>query len=816
MKAAHDGLAYAEARRLYKEYGPNILQEERRPNRVLAFLLRFKNPLIIVLLIAATLSLLFGERVNFFIIVAIVLASVVLDFVNTYRSEIAAAKLRDRVRVRVKVRRGGTEHSLFAHDLVPGDVVLLSAGKIVPADGTMLESEGMFTNESALTGESFPQAKPPKATVYMGSGVVSGAGMMQITHTGARTKFAHIAKSLQSAHRQTEFEREIRDFSSLIVRITFFLVLFVAVVNVLFRHAILDSLLFSIALAVGLTPELLPLIMTLNLTKGSLRMARGGVIVKELSAIQNLGSMDILCTDKTGTLTEDRIALVRYVDGSGELSPKVLELGYVMSAFSTSFDNPLDRAVKAFKHMAVDKNYRKVDEVPFDFERKRSAVVVHHIGEKRRELIVKGAPEAVLSVCTFDTSTAHALTKIRREHMTKTYEQLSREGFRVLAVASRVIDTEKRYEPSDERDLCFKGFLAFLDPARETVRETLARMQELGIDIRVITGDNALVTQKIAQDIGLPIKRMVTGEDMNGLSKRELAALVEDTTVFARVDPEQKMAIIQALQDNGHVVGYMGDGINDAPSLRAADVGVSVNNAVDVAKSAADFILLRKSLAELIEGVAEGRRTFANTMKYLRMELSSNFGNMFSMAGASLFLPFLPMLATQVLLNNLLYDVSQFALPLDNVDDEDIASPRTMNMHEVRRFMWVYGLLSSIFDFVTFGILLFVFQADQGVFQAGWFLESIITQMLVVFIIRTRFTPFKQSKPAIPLVISSAVISLLAIGIVLGPIRLLFHFGLLQIWQLGVLGVVVVSYLVSAEFVKRLFYKYSQADAVKV
>lgn len=806
------GLTHQQVLQLQKQFGPNVLQEERRPSRVLAFLLRFKNPLVIVLLIAASLSLAFGEPTSFFIIVAIVLTSVVLDFVNTFRSEQAAEKLRDRVRVKVRVLRSNAEHSIAVRDIVPGDIILLKAGSVIPADGKIVSGENLFTNESALTGESFPQAKPSDAEVFMGSGVVSGSGAMQVTSTGARTKFAHIAHSLQSAHRQTEFEREIRDFSGLIVRITFFLVLFVATVNVLFRHNVLDSILFSIALAVGLTPELLPLIIALNLTKGSLRMAKGGVIVKELSAIQNFGSMDILCTDKTGTLTEDHIALVRHVDGHGEESDKVLELGYIISMYSTSFDNPLDTAVKAYRHVDIDA-YQKIDEIPFDFERKRSAVVAHYRYERRRELIVKGAPEEVLRICSYETEPGHELTPKAHARIVKTYEDLSREGFRVLAVATRAIGREKHYSPTDEQELTFQGFLAFLDPARESVRDTLMRMRELNIDIKVITGDNAYVTEKIARDVNLEIKRILTGDDISKMNKHQLAAAVDSTTVFARVDPEQKMAIIQALQNNGHVVGYMGDGINDAPSLRAADIGISVNNAVDVAKAAADFILLHKSLEELIDGVAEGRRTFANTMKYLRMELSSNFGNMFSMAGASLFLPFLPMLAPQVLLNNLLYDASQFAIPLDNVDQDDIQRPHTMSLREIKRFMWVFGILSSVFDFITFGMLLFVFRADEQLFQAGWFLESIVTQMLVVFIIRTRLAPIKHSRPAWPLVASTLGVATIAMLIVLLPLRTLFQFGLPQPWQLGMLGGIIVLYLICAEVTKRLFYRHESRRA---
>jgi len=802
-----NGLSFRSVKKLQRQYGPNTLQDDSSRNKaLLAFLARFKNPLVIILLLAASLSLFFGDKASFFIIVTIVALSVGLDFLNTYRSQQAAEALKDRVRVKAHVMREGKEHLVAVNELVPGDIVLLSAGKVIPADGVIIEGKDLSTNEAALTGESFPQGKPIGAEVFMGSGVISGSGVMRITKTGGATKFAHIAQALQSVHRVTEFETEIKEFSVLIIKITFFLVIFVFLANVMFHRNILESVLFSLALAVGLTPELLPLIITLNLTKGSLKMAKEGVIVKQLSAVQNFGSMDILCTDKTGTLTENKIALVKYVDGRNNNSDDVLLFGYLASAFSTSFSNPLDAAVKS--HSGVDITmYRKIDEIPFDFERKREAVVVHHIHDKRRFLIVEGAPEEVLKISnTYHSHSTQVLTKQLRATIQETYDELSRNGFRVLAVASKEIESEKHYEPSDEKDLSFHGFLAFLDPAKDSVSETLERMRTMGITTKVITGDNAYVTEKIALDIGLPVEGILTGDELDKLSKQEFATAVEKTTIFARVNPEQKMQIIQALQSNGHIVGYMGDGINDAPSLRAADVSVSVNNAVDVAKDAADFILLRKSLHELINGVVEGRKTFANTMKYLRMSLSSNFGNMFSMAGASLFLPFLPMLATQILLNNLLYDTSQFAIPLDNVDESEVLQPHTLSIKEIKKFMWSYGLLSSIFDFTTFGLLMLVFHTDQSVFQAGWFLESIMTQVFVVYIIRTRLIPFKESKPAAILVTSTLLVVLAALLVVLLPLRTIFHFGLLSSLQIGALACVVIIYLFFAEIIKSRFY----------
>ncbi len=798
------GLTTYEANLKLAKFGPNQIADQDRLPGLAAFLSRFKNPLVIILLLAATLSAFLGDVVSFGIILAIVTLSVLLDFINTYKSEKAALELKDRVRVTTSVLRSGKWVDLPLSQIVPGDIVRLAAGNLIPADAKLIECKDLYINESALTGESFPQLKAVGEEVYLGSSVISGNAQIEVTATGKQTKFSHIAAAITGADAPTEFDREMSEFSFLIVRLTFGLVIFIFAVNALLRHDLLESLLFSLALAVGLTPELLPLIITLNLTKGSLAMAKHGVIVKRLSAIQNFGSMDVLCTDKTGTLTEDRIALVKYVNGFGDVSEEVLRLGYLTCVFSTAYENPLDRAIKAYRHPDID-HYEKLDEIPYDFSRKAESVVVRR--GHTRQLITKGAPEEILARCAFyddDMPLGAAMTKkIQAE-----YERLSSDGFRVLAVATRQVGLKTRYEPTDEIRLTFRGFVAFLDPAKESVSATLEQLLDHGIEVKIITGDNALVTQKIAHDIHLSVKGILTGTQLDKLNVAQLAKAVEANTIFARVSPEQKMRLIQAMQRNGHVVGYMGDGINDAPSLRAADIGISVNNAVDVAKATADLILLHKSLHELVGGVIEGRKTFANTLKYLMMSLSSNFGNMFSMAGASLFLPFLPMLATQILLNNLLYDSSQFAIPLDNVDPDSLKSPHKLKISSIKRFMLVFGPLSSAFDFLTFGALYLVFQLGAHGFQTGWFIESMLTQVLVVYIIRTGKIPFVQSRPSLALVASTLLAVCVAIGIVYSPIAGYFHFEPLSAVIMAAIVAIVAVYLIVAELTKRAFYRH--------
>ena len=800
------GLTAAEAKKRLLKYGYNETVTPKRFASVLALVSRFKNPLVIILVLAAVLSGFLGDKTSALIIIAIVLISTLLDFINTYKSDKAAEALKSRVRVAAAVYRSGKLVEVPVRTLVVGDVVQLRAGDIIPGDGKVLEGEHFFVNESALTGESFPKSKGVDSELYMGSSTVSGVAHMLVTATGRQTKFSTIAAAVTEKQAPTEFDREIKDFSLLIIRITFGLVLFVFLVNALLKHNLLDSLLFSLALAVGLTPELLPMIITLNLTKGSLAMAKRGVIVKKLTAIENFGSMDVLCTDKTGTLTEDHIEVVRYVDPFGKESEAVLQHAYVGSAFESGFKSPLDAAIMAFRHIKID-DFHKVSEVPFDFERKRSSVVVKSGGEQL--LVVRGAPEEVLRVCQHYGEDSRPLDEATRRKILKEFQSLSQEGFRVLGVARKNVGLIKRHDIEDEADLTMLGFVAFLDPAKKTVAATIKHMHENGIEIKILTGDNDLVTQKIASDIHLNVKGVLTGVDVEAMSDEELLGKLEHTTIFARVNPAQKLRIIKLLQRAGHVVGYMGDGINDAPSLKAADTSISVNNAVDIAKDTADFILMHKSLADLIEGVKEGRKTFANTLKYLKMALSSNFGNMFSMAGASLLLPFLPMLAPQILLNNLLYDTSQLTIPLDNVDEEEIKEPHVLRMTALKKFMWVFGPLSSLFDFATFFVLYGVLHLTVGQFQAGWFIESIATQVLVIYVLRTKKIPIVQSRPNVFVAATTlAAVAIACLAVFTGLAQYL-KFGAPPVAASMAIAVIVTAYLLAVQLIKRRFYRWA-------
>ena len=800
------GLSSAEAKRRLIQYGPNQIVEGKKLSAALAFLLRFKNPLVLILVFAAILSALTGEPVSAGIIIAIIIISVVLDFVNTYRSQQAAESLKEKVQVLAHIIRDGKVQELPLHTIVPGDIVQLSAGDIIPADGKLLQAKDFFLNESALTGESFPSEKDVSAEVSMGTSVVTGNGTLEVITTGKNTKFSHIAESLSRPQQLTEFDRGIKDFSYLIMKITFVLVIFIFLVNALLKgqDKILEVFLFSAALAVGLTPELLPMIIALNLSRGSLAMSKHGVIVKRLSSIQNFGSMDVLCTDKTGTLTEDKIELVKYVDAEGKPAEEIFQYAFISSTFRSGFKNPLDKAVKEFKNLNIG-DCRKIDEIPFDFERKRDSVIVEQNG--KRMLISKGAPEELFKVIKFYQDESHLVTKELLWQLEAEYHALSADGFRVLAVTVKPIEDKNIYDKTDESEVTILGFIAFLDPPKKSVSDTLKRLENYGIEIKIITGDNELVTQKIAQDIHLPVKGILLGKDIALLKSSEFSKKFEQTTIFARVTPDQKRMIIEQLQKNGHVVGYLGDGINDAPSLKAADVGISVNNAVDVAKESADLILLQKDLHQLINGVIEGRKTFANTLKYLMMSLSSNFGNMFSMAGASLFFRFLPMLPTQILFNNLLYDGSQFAIPGDTVEEEFLQKPRKLNIHFIKRFMLVFGPVSSLFDFATFFVLYFGFHFTDSRFQTGWFLESLATQSLVIFLIRTRALSLAKDKPAKLLVITTMLALVIGSVAALSRIGVLFKFTPLPLPALASLSGIVLAYLLVVEFAKRIFYK---------
>ncbi|MFA5061547.1 MAG: magnesium-translocating P-type ATPase [Patescibacteria group bacterium] len=799
------GLTTKKAKELLKRFGPNLIQYKVEHPPLVQFLLEFKNPLIFILIIAAVISFFMGEWVSSIIIILMVLLSTVLDFVNTYKSQKAANSLKEKVRVSANTLRDGKLQELPVSQLVPGDVVLLEPGDVIPADGKVIIGKDFFVDESTLTGESYPLEKLNGEVVFMGSSAVTGDAKILIEQTGKNTKFSHIAEALLKKDEMTDFDRGIQQFSYLILKVILILVVCIFLFNIITGHnSFFDAFLFALALAVGLTPELLPMIITFNLSKGSLALAKEGVIVKKLSAIQNFGSMDILCTDKTGTLTDGKIALVKYTDGLGKESDDVLLCAYINSFYETGIKNPLDNAVREFRKIKISE-YKKVDEIPFDYVRRRGSIVVD---DGSRIMITKGVPEEIFKISKFYQNANHEFAgKIKTETL-KNYESLSRDGFRVLAVAKKVLTGKKSvYSKDDEGDMIFMGFIAFLDPPKLTVTETLKVMEEYGIEIKILTGDNELVTQRVAQEINLKVKGVLSGAQIANMSMGVLEKVVEETTIFARLSPDQKTKIIKVLQKNGHVVGYLGDGINDSPALKAADAGISVNNAVDVAKESADLILLRKSLRELVNGVIEGRKTFSNTIKYLMMNLSSNFGNMFSLAGASLFLPFLPMLPSQVLLNNLMYDTSQFTIPLDNVDKEDVKKPRKWDIKFLKKFMLIFGPVSSIYDFATFIFLFYIFHLNASAFQSGWFLESLATQTLVVHIIRTRKLSFIKSRASWALFLSTFAIVVLSWFLVFSGWAGYFGFTALNLKQgLTIVGIVIV-YLINVEVVKKWFFK---------
>ncbi len=800
---SHVGLTQKEAKRRLLRFGPNAATFDKKRSLLFQFLLLLRSPLILLLIASASVSAYFGDVRSALVIFAMVLLSSLLDLFNTFKSSKEAEKLRESIKVTATVIRDGKEVETRIAEIVPGDCVLLRVGDIVPADGKVSEIRHFYVNESVLTGESFPLPKNNDDEVWMGSSITTGEAILTVTETGTKTRFNHIVAGLSAVDTPTEFDHEIRDFSMLIIKATVALMLFVFVVNAVLKGNWLESLMFAVALAVGMTPEMMPMIITINLSKGSLAMARRGVIVKRLSSIQNFGSMDLLCTDKTGTLTEDRIALIKYVDAFGKVEEDVLKYAYLNSMFSEGFKNPLDEAIRDFRHIDTA-SFTKLDEIPFDFNRRRESVVLEHDGKAL--LICKGASEAVFPICTeMHRSDAQATGDVLKaaEEM---YQSMSRDGFRVLALAYREMPTQQAYDVEDESNLRFLGFLAFLDPPKKSVSETLKKMQEFGIGIKIITGDNELVTKRVAEEIAFPVTGILLGSEIDALSDDELNERAHGVNIFARVNPDQKMRIIKTLQRHGHVVGFIGDGVNDALSLKAADVGISVNNATDIAKESADLIMVRKELDDLIQAVIEGRKTFVNTMKYLMMALSSNFGNMFSMAGASVFLPFLPMLPGQVLFNNLLYDTSQFSLPADHVDERDLRSPKKLQLGIVKKFMVIIGPISSIFDFLTFILLGVFLHLPEHQFQTGWFIESLATQIFVVYIIRTKLIPFVQSRPSVYLVAGTVV--MVAVGWItaLSPLRSLFTFGPIPWLAIEAIIGMVVVYLFLVEAVKRWFY----------
>jgi P-type Mg2+ transporter len=819
--ASHEkGLSVEEAHRRLGRFGLNELAKRERQSLVARIITKLVNPLILILLFAGLLSAILGQITDFMVILTMTLLSVALDTFQEHSAELASDKLQKSVSLTATVLHDGVKKEVLFSRVVPGDIIFLSSGDIVPADGKLLNAFDLTVDQSTLTGESYPQHKKSDVDVgaaaavsdrvncvFMGTHVISGEGTMAVVATASDTQLGKIAKSLVGDREKTEFERGIADYGLLLMKLVMILGPVVFVSHVFLRHDILSSLLFVLALAVGFAPELLPLVVTINLSKGAIRMSHKGVIVKRLPAIENFGSMDVLCTDKTGTLTENAIKLVLYEDVHGKVDEEVLKLGYLVSSFQTSVSSPIEHATLARGSKIPVSSYKKLFELPFDFYRKSMSVVVAR--KHATMLITKGAPESILIHASHveEGGRAVPLTADMKKAALKRFETLSSSGYRVIAVAYRSIAKARKYKTTDEVDLTLVGFLSFLDPPKKTTRAALQLLEHRGVALKILTGDNELVTKKVCEELGLTVSGIAVGSDIDRLDDEALMHVVDSTTIFARLTPEAKKRVIEALRRRGHVVGYLGDGVNDAPSLRASDIGISVNNAVDVAKESADIILLHKDLHVLHDGVLEGRRTFANVMKYIKMGTSSNFGNMVSVGIASLFLPFLPMLPVQILFNDLLYDMSQLFVASDSVDAPVIAKPRKWDIKAIRRFMLAFGLISSVFDCITFAFLLWFFKATPAFFQTGWFLESIVTQTLIIFSIRTALVPFFRSRPSPVFALGLYGVVALALLVPLSPLASWFSFVVPPVRFYILLAGIVVCYFSIVESVKVWFYK---------
>ena len=821
LKTSKTGLTQAEAEGRLKQYGLNALEEQHKVNAVGLFFNRFKSPLVLILIAATIISILVGEWTDASIILAVVLGSTILGFAQEYNASNAVEKLRSQVTINSNVQRDGQTRVLPSVQIAPGDIVQLSAGSMIPADGVLLDAKDLFVNQAVLTGETFPAEKkvdvvPAKASLaertncmFMGTSVSSGTGQMLIVQTGKATVFGQIAERLSLRQPETEFERGVRRFGYLLTKVMLVMVVIVLGINILLAKPAMDSLLFALALAVGLTPELLPAIISITLAQGAQKMAKRGVIVRRLNSIENFGSMDVLCTDKTGTLTQGVVQLASAFDVTGQSSPSVLRVAYLNSHYQTGLANPLDEAViasaeKAGVQVGTDK---KINEIPYDFIRKRLSVITSD-SEGKDTLITKGALEQILSICinVQADNNARPLDDAARADIEQRYSDWSGKGFRVLGVATKPIDNNSNsYSRSDEKDLTFAGFLLFFDPPKPGVQGVIADLAKRGVQLKIITGDNQKVARHVAETVGLTLTGVLTGSQLDDMHDDALWHAAEQTTLFAEVDPNQKERIIHALQKTKHVVGYMGDGINDASALYAADVGISVDTAVDVAKEAADFVLLKQDLGILKDGIDEGRKTFANTLKYILTAISGNFGNMFSMAGASLILSFLPLLAPQVLLENFLSDIPLTTIASDNVDPEWVEKPVRWNTNFIRDYMVLFGLVSSIFDFLTFGVLLLVFHASPVEFRTGWFVESLLTELVITLVVRTRHL-FFRSRPGKLLLVSTLIFIGITLVISYLPINSLFGFIPLPApLLLAVIGMTAL-YVMVTEIAKNYFY----------
>ncbi|MEB2401215.1 MAG: magnesium-translocating P-type ATPase [Alcaligenaceae bacterium] len=815
-----DGLSSAAAAAQLRMAGCNTISGTGGHPAIAAFARQFRSPLVLILVFAAAVSAFVGEGSEALIIAVIVLASCALSFTQEYGASRAMEALTARIARKASVLRDGKETPIAVEDIVPGDVILLSAGNLIPADGVLLQARDLNVSESALTGETFPVVKAPGVSapdarlgargnaVFTGTSVRSGTAKMLAVRTGGGTEYASIAATIGRAVPETEFNRGIRRFGYLMTEVMLAIVIVVFFANLLLERPAIDSLLFSLALAVGLTPELLPAIISVTLARGARAMASGGVVVRRLDAIENLGSMDLLCTDKTGTLTEGAIRLDACMDPDGAASEQLRAWALLNASLQTGMANPLDEAIVAGRRDHDDlAPYIKAEEIPYDFIRKRLSVVVRREGQSDDLLICKGAVQNVVDACSmvFDGTSTRPLDEDQAKAIDDRMRCWSTEGYRVLGVAVRRFPRKAAYGREDEADLAFAGFLLFFDPPKPGMAETLKAFAARGIKVKMISGDNRYIAQHLAEAIGLPRRNVLTGGELSKMTKEALFARAAEIDIFAEIDPNQKERIIAALRRRGHVVGYLGDGINDAPALHEADVGISVDGAVDVAREAADMILLQRDLGVVLRGVDDGRATFTNTMKYIAITTSANFGNMVSMALASLFLPFLPLLAPQILLNNLLSDAPSMAIATDNVDAEQTRAPRHWDIGYVRRFMVAFGLVSSVFDFVTFAFLILVAGTTAHVFQTAWFVESLITELAIVMIVRTR-KPFWKSRPSGLLAWLTLAAGVLAIAIPYLPGAGWLGFVPLPVPIMAGLIAITAAYLAASEATKRWFF----------
>ncbi len=817
LDSSSQGLTSSEARRRLSQYGSNLLTPKKRSDTLTLLLSQFKSPIILILLFATGLSFFLHDHVNALIILAIVLGSGLLGFWQERGAADAVEKLLAIVQIKVSVVRDGTATKIPLEEIVSGDVVMVSAGDVIPGDCLVMESNALYIDEATLTGETYPVGKSAtimdaetplsqrKGVLWMGTHVVSGSGKALVVKTGKQTEFGKVSERLQLRPEETEFEQGVRRFGYFLMEVTLMLVIAIFAVNVYLHRPVLDSFLFSLALAVGLTPQLLPAIISINLAHGAKDMAREKVIVKRLASIENFGSMNVLCSDKTGTLTEGVVRLDSALNVDAEPSEKALRYAYINAFYESGFVNPIDEAIRTYRQFDIS-DHQKVDEVPYDFVRKRLSVLVR-VGD-RLFMVTKGALRNILEVCSSAEAPNGQVVDIAsvRDQIGKHFENFSNKGFRMLGIAYRDLGSEATITPDQEVDMTFLGFLVLCDPLKPDIVKTIELLKRLGVSLKIITGDNRLVAANLGQQIGSTNSQILTGPELRQMSNEALMNRVVDVDIMAEVEPNQKERIILALRKAGNVVGYMGDGINDASALHAADVSISVESAADVAKEAADIVLLEKDLSVLVQGVKSGRMTFANTLKYVFMATSANFGNMFSLAGASLFLPFLPLLPKQILLTNLMTDFPEMAIATDSVDSEMVEQPRRWDIQFIRKFMLAFGLLSSVFDYLTFGCLLWIVHATVDQFRTGWFIESVVSASLIVLVIRSR-RPFFKSKPGKYLLLATLLIVVLTLLLPISPLAGLLEFQPLSLLFLFMLAVILLIYIIAAEMLKRAFYR---------